>query len=177
MFTFTGIGSIPALKIITPFFAEDERGFFRKNFERDVFLQNGIDFTVNESFETLSRKNVIRGLHFQTCNPQKKLVSCSFGEIFDVAVDMREDSPTYLKWHGEILSGVNRKMFYIPDGFAHGFQVLSEKACVGYLCCGVYDKATDGGIRWNDPTVGVRWKEADEYIVSDKDSRLNLVNL
>ena len=156
IFSFTKT-KIPDLTIITPFFAEDHRGFFLKNFESNIFKENGIDFVVTECFESGSYQNTLRGLHFQRKNPQSKLVRAITGEIWDVAVDLRKDSPTYKQWYGQVLSKDNRKMLYIPPGFAHGFFVLSEYALVSYQCAGVYDKETDGGVLWSDTDINVTW--------------------
>ena len=124
---------LKGLKIIHPFFAEDERGFFLKSFEQDIFKTFGLENIISEDFESFSYKNVIRGLHFQTNNPQIKMVRAITGEIMDVAVDLRKDSPTFGKWESVILSGDNHKIFWIPAGFAHGFRVLSEDAIVSYI--------------------------------------------
>ena len=113
--------------------------------------------TVTECFETKSCRNVLRGLHYQSNRPQAKLVRACIGEVWDVAVDLRRDSPTFLKWYARTLSDVNREMLYISPGFAHGFFVLSRQALVGYHCFGAYDKQSDTGVAWNDPDLAVSW--------------------
>ena len=118
------------------------------------------------------RKGVLRGLHFQKNYPQAKLVRVIEGEVFDVAVDLRKDSPTYGKWYGVVLSGENKKMFMIPRGFAHGFLVLSETAIFSYKCDDFYHPNDEGGIIYNDPTIGVEWPKLDcEFVLSEKDKK------
>jgi len=160
---------IDGLKIIEPFYMADNRGYFLKSFEREVFAWHGIDFEVFEDFESLSVKGVLRGLHFQTAHPQAKLVRCVAGTVFDVAVDLRRGSPTFGRWHSEILCDDNNKIFYIPAGFAHGFYTMSKTALVNYKCQGKYSKETDAGIIWNDPDVGVEWPLDGEPLLSDRD--------
>lgn len=162
-------------KIINPFYADDDRGVFLKFFEKDIFKEHGINMEiVYESSESISKKGVIRGLHFQTSDPQAKLVRVSYGKILDVVVDLRKDSKTFGKHHSEILSDVNKKIFYVPRGFAHGFICLSEVAIVSYLCDGKYCKSTDGGILWNDDDLNIDWHldEVDKVIISEKDKNL-----
>ena len=166
--------SIRDLMIIHPFYMEDERGFFLKSFEKEIFWQNGIKTEIFEDFESYSIKGVLRGLHFQTEKPQAKLVRALTGTIYDVAVDLRKTSKTFGKWHAEILSVDNHKAFFIPKGFAHGFLVLSDNALVSYKCEGAFLKETDTGIVWNDPELKIDWptNQVDEIIVSEKDRRL-----
>lgn len=160
---------IADLVIVNPFYANDDRGWFLKGFEKDVYKKLGLDYELNETFITKSKKNVIRGLHFQTREPQSKLVSVITGEIYDVAVDLRKNSKTYGKWHAEILSEENHAHYFIPKGFAHGFLVLSEEAIVMYQCSGKYDKETDTGIIWNDKTLNIEWLGVENAIISKKD--------
>ena len=120
----------------------------------------------NESYST---KNVLRGLHFQKEFPQTKLVRAVVGEIYDVAIDLREDSPTYGKWHGEFLSSENKKQFLIPKGFAHGFLVLSDFVIFCYKCDDFYHPNDEAGIIWNDPTLNIDWPTTSNLIISDKD--------
>lgn len=148
---------LDGLKVIHPAYMEDERGNFLKSFEKEIFSQNGIEMAPFEVFESLSTKGVLRGLHFQTKLPQAKLVRTVTGNVFDVAVDIRKDFPTFGKWHSVELSGANKKMFYIPPYFAHGFLVLSESAIVSYICAGRYLKEYDSGILWKDPVVAIEW--------------------
>lgn len=165
---------IKDLIIINPFYVEDERGIFLKSFENNTFKDNGIEFTTYEYFESTSKKGVLRGLHFQTKHPQAKLIRVPFGEILDVAVDLREESETFGKWYSIRLSNKNKKILYIPKGFAHGFLTLSEEAIVSYLCDGEYSKETDSGIVWNDKDLAINWQyeKIDEIIVSDRDKNL-----
>lgn len=163
--------SIEGLKIITPYYFEDERGYFLKNYEKNIFKQFGIDTSISEDFETLSYKNVIRGLHFQTMDPQSKLIRVIHGNILDVAVDLRKNSKTFGKWKAVQLSDQNHKIFWIPKGFAHGFAVLSDCATVSYKCIGKYLAEYDTGIRYDDNEIGVKWN-IDSPIISIKDENL-----
>jgi len=157
--------------LIDPFSVEDERGSFVKNFEKEVFFQNGLDIDIFENIESFSWKNVIRGLHFQTNEPQAKLVRVITGEIFDVIVDLRADSKTFGKWERFYLTEKNRKTLFIPKGFAHGFSVLSESSIVSYKCVGKYHKGSDSGIVWNDKDLSINWG-IDTPIVSERDRTL-----
>lgn len=164
---------IKGVTIIHPFYMEDERGFFIKDYEKDAYQMLGIEGTLNEAFMTLSKKNVIRGMHFQIHNPQSKIVRCVTGTIQDVVIDLRRDSETFGEWESIVLSEDNHSSLYIPAGFAHGFKVLSDSALVSYRCIGKYDKETDTGIFWNDKEVGIEWMETGgEPIVSAKDQQL-----
>lgn len=166
---------IDKLCVITPFFIEDERGHLLKNYERNIFKQHGIQTDLSETFESYSKKGVLRGMHFQVEKPQSKLVRCTQGEIFDVAVDLRKGSNTFGQWRHAILSATNSNSFYIPAGFAHGFLTLSENALVSYMCSGDYLKNSDTGIYWKDPDIDIRWpleKLGNEVIVSDRDQTL-----
>ncbi|SDP87455.1 dTDP-4-dehydrorhamnose 3,5-epimerase [Eubacterium maltosivorans] len=165
---------IQDLMLINPFYMEDERGFFLKSFEKEIFRQNGIKTEIFEDFESYSIKGVIRGLHFQTEKPQAKLVRALTGTIYDVVVDLRKASETFGKWHAEILSADNHKAFFIPKGFAHGFLVLSDSALVSYKCEGAFSKKTDTGIVWNDPELKIDWplENLAEPIISAKDKNL-----
>lgn len=162
------------LFVLNPFYAEDERGFFLKGFEKDIFRTFGLENEVNEWFVSGSKKNVVRGLHFQTRNPQVKIVSALEGSVLDIAVDLRRDSTTYGKYESCELSGENHKMFYIPKGFAHGFCVLSDWAVVSYVCIGKYYSEYDAGIVWDDPDLGIEWPFANnaDAILSDRDRGL-----
>ena len=143
--------------IINSFFSEDNRGSFVKAFEKDTFRKNGIEFECNEFFISTSERNVIRGMHFQTYHPQIKLVGVLRGKVYDVIVDLREDSKTFGQWRGYYLSSENRTCLLIPRGCAHGFMSLSDNSMVSYQCDGAYDKKTDTGIMYNDPDIGVEW--------------------
>lgn len=170
--------NIEDLMVINPFYVADERGNFIKSIEKDVFRENGIEMDVFEYFESTSKKGVIRGLHFQTENPQTKLIKVPYGEILDVAVDLRKNSKTFGKWYSVKLSSENKKIFYIPKGFAHGFLVLSDIAIVSYFCDSKYSSRTDGGIVWNDKELNIDWKidKRNEIIISDKDKKLQKFN-
>lgn len=143
--------------LISSFFVDDNRGSFTKSFERDIFKEAGIDFRLHETFASCSPKNVIRGLHFQTHNPQAKLVSVLSGSVWDVIVDIRPDSPTFSHWIAQKLSAVNHLSFFIPRGFAHGFASLEDNTVMLYQCDGKYDPETDTGIRYDDPEIGIMW--------------------
>jgi dTDP-4-dehydrorhamnose 3,5-epimerase len=159
--------------LIENFYAGDSRGGFTKCFEKDIFADAGIDFKLNETFFSVSNKNVIRGLHFQTRNPQAKIVSVVSGRVWDVIVDLRMESLTYKKWIGVELSGDNHKALYVPRGFAHGFASLEDRTIMLYQCDGAYDKETDTGVMYNAPELGIEWpvKEMDA-IHSERDMKL-----
>ena len=153
--------------------ANDNRGFYRKNFERNIFAENGLDFSVTEWSDIYSHKGAIRGLHFQTGESQAKLLHVIKGAIYDVAVDLRRDSSTFGKWHGETLRENDHKGLYIPEGFAHGFLVLSDEAEFAYKCTDFYHPGDEGGLLWSDPEIGVDWpiEPGMELIISDKDKK------
>ncbi len=157
--------------LIHTFTAGDARGGFTKSFEMDIYKNAGIDFHLNETFVSLSAKNVMRGLHFQTKNPQAKLVTVAHGSVFDVLVDLREGSPTFGKWRGFYLNSDNHDALYIPRGFAHGFVSMEDGTLMMYQCDGVYDKETDTGIIYNDPQIAIEWpvEDAETCIHSARD--------
>lgn len=159
---------------IHPFYDEDDRGYFIKTFEKKFLQNNGVLIDPFETFYTFSAKGTVRGLHFQKCYSQDKLVHVLNGAVYDVAVDLRKNSPTFGKWQGFYLSAENREMLYIPKGFAHGFLALEDNTLFSYLCGDRYDPASDGGIRWNDPDIGVEWPldRVEDVIISDKDRAL-----
>lgn len=165
---------IPDAYIITSFCAIDNRGMLSKNFERKIFMDHGINFRSDEDFISCSAKNVIRGLHFQRHNPQAKLVGVCYGMAYDVLVDLRKDSPTFGKWHGEYLSRENGKNLYIPRGCAHGFLSMVDNTVVSYKCDGAYDKETDTGIIYCDEELSIKWpiEELSKSIVGERDQRL-----
>ena len=174
VFTFKKL-TISDVLLIEPKLHYDNRGFFYENFKESDFISYGIsDKFIQENFSH-SIKDVIRGLHFQK-NPkaQSKLVSVVKGKIFDVAVDIRKNSPTYGKWVGEILSEQNRRSLYIPEGFAHGFCVLSEEADVFYKVTQEYSPKDERGIIWNDPEIDITWP-IDKPILQEKDSVLPIL--
>jgi dTDP-4-dehydrorhamnose 3,5-epimerase len=164
--------------IIEPEFFQDERGFFLETFNEKRYSElTGIDFTFVQDNHSRSSKNVLRGLHFQKKKPQGKLVRVARGEVFDVAVDIRKDSTTFGKWIGVILSDDNKKQFWVPPGFAHGFLVLSDVADFEYKCTDYYDPSDEGSISWDDPDLNIKWPSTDP-VLSDKDlSAKNLIDL
>ena len=166
--------SIPEVILIEPKIFSDERGFFFENFKEVDFFSNGIKKLIQDNISH-STYGVIRGLHYQK-NPksQAKLVTTINGKIFDVAVDIRKNSPTYGKWVGEILSNENHRSLYVPEGFAHGFSVLSEEADVFYKVNKEYSQETEAGIIWNDPTMNIPWS-IKKPIISEKDNSLPLL--
>lgn len=166
--------SISGLTAIFPFSAKDPRGRFVKSFEKDIFAESGISFSPFEIFCTYSAKGTVRGLHFQRRYCQNKLVQVLNGAVYDVAVDLRKGSETFGKWEGFTLTAENRQMLYIPKGFAHGFLALEDDTLVSYLCGDRYDPDSDGGIRWDDPQLAVRWPtdQVENIILSDKDTAL-----
>ncbi|VXA95302.1 dTDP-4-deoxyrhamnose-3,5-epimerase [Luteimonas sp. 9C] len=155
--------------IIEPAVFGDARGFFFETWNAERFGQHGLPTNFVQSNVSSSSKGVLRGLHFQWPRPQGKLVSVLRGEVLDVAVDIRRGSPTFGQWEGVILSEENKRQFWIPEGFAHGFAVLSDSAVFSYLCTDVYVKEADAGVRWNDPAIGVDW-QIDAPLLSDKDA-------
>lgn len=157
--------------IIEPEVYEDERGYFMETFNQALFRDHGLDITFVQDNESMSRRGVLRGLHFQMKKPQGKLIRALKGEIFDVAVDLRRDSETYGEWVGVFLSEENRREFFIPEGFAHGFLALADECIVNYKCTELYLPEYDSGIPWDDPDIGIEWplEMVDELIISDKD--------
>lgn len=143
--------------LISNFFAGDNRGGFTKTFEKEIYKAAGIELNISETFVSRSAKNVIRGLHFQTHNPQAKLVSVVSGKVWDVIVDLRPGSPTFSKWIAHELSAENHMCFFVPRGFAHGFASLEDNTVMLYQCDGKYDSETDTGIVFNDPDIGINW--------------------
>ena len=150
----------------------DARGYFMETYKESDFIAAGLDYRFVQDNQSSSRKGVLRGLHFQKEHPQAKLVRVLSGEVFDVAVDLREGSGTYGKWTGVLLSAENRRQFMIPRGFAHGFLVISDYAEFAYKCDEFYHPEDEGGIIWNDPDIAVDWPDVGELILSEKDRRL-----
>lgn len=155
-FTFTET-SIEGVIIVDVKSYGDDRGYFMETYKKPDFVAGGIDVDFVQDNQSSSVRGVLRGLHFQIKHPQSKLVRVVSGEVFDVAVDLREGSPTYGKWEGTILSAQNKRQLFIPRGFAHGFLVLSDHAEFCYKCDDVYRPNDEGGIIWNDPTIGIKW--------------------
>lgn len=148
---------IEGLRVIEPKVFKDERGYFYESYNYNDYSAAGITQQFVQDNQSSSSKGVLRGLHFQKNYPQAKLVRVIRGEVFDVAVDLREDSGTYGKWFGLILSEENKKQLYVPKGFAHGFVVLSDYAEFAYKCTEFYHPGDEGGIVWNDPDIGIDW--------------------
>ena len=165
------VTSIDGVYIIEPTVFGDNRGYFMETYQKEVFSRAGISSEFVQDNQSKSKKGVLRGLHFQRTQPQGKLVRVIKGEVFDVAVDLRSNSSTYGKWVGVILSSENKKQFYIPEGFAHGFLVLSDEAEFTYKCTDYYKADDEDGIKWDDETIGIKWPldDVDEIILSDKD--------
>ena len=150
---------IPGVVIIEPTVFGDDRGYFMETYQIDDFAAAGIDHPFVQDNESRSSRGVLRGLHFQKNHTQGKLVRVTLGEVYDVAVDCRPNSPTFGKWTGVTLSAENKKMFYIPEGFAHGFLVLSDEAEFCYKCTDFYHPGDEGGLAWNDPEIGIEWPQ------------------
>jgi dTDP-4-dehydrorhamnose 3,5-epimerase len=167
---------IDGLLLITPKVFHDDRGYFFESYNESLMQANGITLRFVQDNQSCSRKGVLRGLHFQAPPfDQGKLVRVVRGSVLDVAVDIRKDSPTYGQHIGVTLSAVNQKMLWIPPGFAHGFLSLEEDTIFLYKCTNVYDRASEGGLRWNDPDLGIQWGEK-EPLVSTKDLELPRLN-
>jgi dTDP-4-dehydrorhamnose 3,5-epimerase len=163
---------IEGLKVIEPAVFGDERGYFVETYNQKDFKEAGIECEFVQDNQSGSKKGVLRGLHFQINFPQDKLVRVISGEVYDVAVDLREGSKTYGQWHGVILSAENKKQFFIPKNFAHGFLVLSDYAEFAYKCTDFYHTNDEGGILWSDPELGVEWPiEGLELTISEKDQK------
>ena len=150
---------IEGLYVIEPAVHGDDRGYFMETYNQKDMKEFGLDMTFVQDNQPMSKKGVLRGLHFQTNYPQGKLVRVIKGKVFDVAVDLRKGSKTYGKWYGVILSEENKKQFYISEGFAHGFLVLSETAEFCYKVTDFYHPGDEGGLAWNDPSIGIEWPD------------------
>lgn len=166
--------SLPGCRVIEPAVFGDARGFFFETWNAERFGQHGLPTRFVQSNVSSSAKGVLRGLHYQWPRPQGKLVSVLVGDVFDVAVDIRRGSPTFGQWEGVMLSAENKRQFWIPEGFAHGFAVLSDTAVFSYLCTDVYVKEADAGVRWDDPAVGVEWPVG-APLLSEKDTAAPLL--
>lgn len=175
-FTFTQT-SIEGVTIVDVKSYGDDRGYFMETYKQPDFVAGGIDVDFVQDNQSSSVKGVLRGLHFQINHPQSKLVRVVSGEVFDVAVDLRPGSATYGKWEGVVLSAENKRQFFIPRGFAHGFLVLSDTAEFCYKCDDIYHPNDEGGLMWNDPEIGIVWPamqgeevfDESKIILSDKD--------
>ncbi len=158
--------------LVVPKVFEDERGFFLEGYKKSEFEKNGINIEFNQDNHSKSSKGVLRGLHYQLApKAQAKLVRCIRGEILDVAVDIRKNSPTFGKWVSAKLTEDNKCMLYIPEGFAHGFVVLSDTAELLYKASNEYSKEHDRGILWNDPDINIKWDIDFEPVLSEKDKK------
>lgn len=164
---------IPDVKLVKPRIFKDARGFFLQTYHDEQYRDAGIDVRFVQDNWSHSTKGVLRGLHYQLKNPQAKLVSVIRGEVFDVAVDIRNGSPTFGKWAGSVLSAENGHQMYVPVGFAHGFCVMSEEVDFVYKCSNFYTPGDEYGIRWNDPDIGIDWPMTD-VLVSEKDKEATL---
>ena len=171
-FKFTETG-IEGMFVVEPTVFEDDRGYFMETFQENDFSDEGHDLTFVQDNQSKSIKGVLRGLHLQMNYPQGKLVRVIKGEVFDVGVDLRANSPTYGKWFGAILSEENKKQLYIPPKFAHGFLVLSDEAEFVYKCTEFYHGEDESGIIWDDEDIAIDWPldDIDEIILSDKDKQ------
>ncbi len=177
-FTFTKT-SIEGVVVVDVKSYADDRGYFMETYKKCDFEAGGISVDFVQDNQSASTKGVLRGLHFQINHPQSKLVRVVSGRVFDVAVDLREGSPTYGRWEGVVLSAENRRQFFIPRGFAHGFLVLSDYAEFCYKCDDVYRPGDEGGLMWNDPAIGIEWPAMDgddafdaaKLVLSEKDTK------
>jgi dTDP-4-dehydrorhamnose 3,5-epimerase len=161
--------SLPGVLLLEPRVFADDRGFFLESYNEKIFTDLGIRERFVQDNHSFSKQNVVRGLHYQAARPQGKLVRAVTGEIFDVAVDLRRSSSTFGQWHGEILSAENKRMLWIPAGFAHGFSVLSLDAQVLYKATDFYHPESERTVVWNDSQLGIDWRFEGQPIVSAKD--------
>lgn len=173
------VGGIEGLCIITPTVHGDSRGYFTETYNQRDMEESGLHYQFVQDNQSGSSYGVLRGLHRQISHPQAKLVRVIRGSVFDVAVDLREKSPTYLQWYGVELSAENKKQFLIPEGFAHGFLVLSETAEFCYKVNDFFHPNDEGGIPWDDPAIGVNWNipEGMQITLSEKDKNWNYLNI
>lgn len=157
--------------IIEPTVFGDNRGYFMETYSKKDFFEAGLTMEFVQDNESKSKKGVLRGMHFQTKHTQGKLVRVTEGEVYDVAVDLRKGSPTFGKWEGALLTAENKKQFYVPEGFAHGFLVMSDIAVFNYKCTDFYAPEYDSGLLWNDEEVGIKWPldGIEEILLSEKD--------
>ena len=159
---------LPGVFVIEPKVFGDERGFFMETWNEARYKEAGLPFEFVQDNLSYSQYGVLRGLHFQNPNQQGKLVYVLKGEVFDVAVDIRAGSPHFGEWTGTTLSGENRRQFYVPEGFAHGFVVLSDAALFAYKCTDLYNGQAEGSVLWNDPEIGIEWP-IEQPVLSEKD--------
>jgi dTDP-4-dehydrorhamnose 3,5-epimerase len=161
---------LEGLLIIEPEVFGDARGFFLETWNRTRYHEAGLDADFVQDNVSFSRRGILRGLHFQNPKPQGKLLQVLLGEVFDVAVDMRRSSTTFGKWHGVVLSAENKRQFFVPPGFAHGFAVLSETALFHYKCTQFYSPKDEVAIRWDDPDIGIEWP-LKQPLLSERDAK------
>jgi dTDP-4-dehydrorhamnose 3,5-epimerase len=162
--------SIPGVVVVEPKVFGDERGFFMETWNRDRYEEAGLPARFVQDNVSFSTKGVLRGLHFQDPDQQGKLVQVLEGEVFDVAVDIRAGSPTFGQWEGVTLSSENKRQFYVPEGFAHGFLVTGEKALFSYKCTAKYNRSAEGYVLWDDPEIGIGWPTVGgSPVLSEKD--------
>jgi len=162
--------TLPGCILVEPAVFGDARGSFFENWNAAKFAEAGIHASFVQANVSTSARGVLRGLHYQWPNPQGKLVQVLEGEVWDVAVDIRRGSPHFGRWTAAVLSAANRRQFWIPEGFAHGFVVLSEQAIFSYLCTALYDREADAGLRWNDGQLAIDWPVSDPSL-SEKDAK------
>jgi dTDP-4-dehydrorhamnose 3,5-epimerase len=162
---------IKDLYVIEPKVFGDNRGYFMETYNKNAFFEAGLTMNFVQDNESKSKKGVLRGMHFQTKHTQGKLVRATEGAVYDVAVDLRKGSATFGQWHGVLLTAENKKQFYVPEGFAHGFLVMSDEAVFNYKCTDFYAPEYDSGLLWNDPEVGIEWplEGIEEILLSEKD--------
>ncbi len=166
---------IPGLIIIEPQVFTDERGFFMETYSEELYRRGSINVRFVQDNHSKSSKGVLRWLHFQSEYPQAKLVRVTRGSVYDVAVDLRIDSPTFWQWHGVLLSALNKLQFFVPAWFAHGFLTLEDDTEFLYKCSDYYDKVSEGGISYDDPTLAIDWTRylpKSEFLISEKDNKL-----
>lgn len=170
--------SIPGVLIFEPKVLGDARGFFVETYRGNILAEAGVDVTFVQDNQSRSRRGVLRGLHYQLQQPQAKLVRVARGRVFDVAVDVRRGSPTFGKWVGAVLDDQSHRQMYIPQGFAHGFVVLSDLADFVYKCSDYYHPQSETGILWNDPEIGIEWPAEikRDIVLSEKDCMLPFLN-
>ncbi len=167
---------VPGIILVEPTMFGDSRGYFMETYHKEEFAAGGIECDFVQDNQSMSRKGVLRGIHFQKEHSQGKLVRVISGAVFDIGVDLRPGSPFFGRWAGYELSAENKKQLYIPPGFGHGFLVLSETAEFTYKCTDFYNPADEGGIRWDDPSIGIEWPEiGQEFQLSQKDLDLPLL--
>ncbi|MBS1213639.1 MAG: dTDP-4-dehydrorhamnose 3,5-epimerase [Proteobacteria bacterium] len=165
---------LPGVLLIEPAVFGDHRGYFKECWNRKTYAEHGLTFDFVQDNLSFSRRGILRGLHFQNPNPQGKLVQALQGEVYDVAVDIRRGSPTFGQWFGAVLSAENHLQLYVPEGFAHGFCVLSETVLFAYKCTDYYNPQAEYSLRFDDPDIGIEWplKEQPTLSAKDQDARL-----